>query len=122
MGDEEVRLLAVYKKPTTNLDTSDINKILDLPRNTIIAGDLNTKKFIWNSKTTNQAGNELERFLDTRLDTIVAAPYTQTHYPDNPNHNPRHTRHNTDENWEHHIPYRKSGGITHFRLHPNSTQ
>lgn len=88
MGDKEVRLSAVYKKPTTSLDTSDINKIQDSPLNTIIAGDLNAKNPIWNSKTTNPAGMELERFLDTRLDTTVAVTDTPTRYPDNPNHYP----------------------------------
>lgn len=56
--------------------------------NTIIAGDLNAKNTLWNSKTTNPAGNESERYLDTRLDTTVAAPDTPPHYPNNPNHNP----------------------------------
>ena len=88
MGKEEICISAVYKKPTNKLDTSDINSILNSPLSTIIAGDLNAKHTLWNSRTTNSAGNSLELYITSRNDTIITAPTTPTHYPDNPNHNP----------------------------------
>jgi len=88
MGNEEIRLTAIYKKPSATLNTADIDKILDSPLNTIIAGDLNAKHTTWNSRRTNTAGNKFERYLNTRTDITVAAPDSPTHYPDNPKHNP----------------------------------
>jgi hypothetical protein len=88
LGDEEVRLAAVYKRPTSTLDTDDIGKPLNSLISTVIAGDLNAKSTSWNSSRTNSSGDSLERYLDTRTDSTVTAPDSPTHYPDNSNHSP----------------------------------
>lgn len=76
MGDEEARFTTAYKKPTTILDTTNIDKILDSLMNTIIFGDFNIKHTIWNISRINPAGNKLERYLSTRTDISIAAPGT----------------------------------------------
>lgn len=87
MGNEEMCLSAVYKKPASKLDTFDVNSILDSPLSSIIAGDLNAKYLLWNSSRTNYTGNSLEQYLALRNDTTIMALTTPTNYSDNPNHN-----------------------------------
>lgn len=57
-------------------------------QSSVIAVDLNAKNTSWNSSRINLAGNSLERYLDTRIDSTVTVPDTLTHYPDNSNHIP----------------------------------
>ncbi|KAL5241636.1 hypothetical protein ACI65C_009046 [Semiaphis heraclei] len=87
IGDKELRLSAVYKKPDTPLLTSDLDSLLNTSHYVVIAGDLNAKHESWNSRRQNTAGNTLAKFLDKRRDLTIAAPTSPTHYPDNPNHN-----------------------------------
>ena len=88
LGNSEMRLVAVYKSPHISLQTSDLDSLLSSSSDTIIAGDLNSKNTSWNSLVTNPSGRTLQRYLDQRLDTTVAAPSTPTHYPDIPTHRP----------------------------------
>lgn len=67
-GNAELRLVAVYKSPKDTLQTSDLDALLNTPTNTIIAGDLNAKHTIWQSRVNNNAGVTLSRYLDSRLD------------------------------------------------------
>ncbi|KAL5233803.1 hypothetical protein ACI65C_001213 [Semiaphis heraclei] len=87
IGDKELRLSAVYKKPDTPLLTSDLDSLLNTSHYVVIAGDLNAKHESWNSRRQNTAGNTLAKFLDKRRDLTIAAPTSPTHYPDNSNHN-----------------------------------
>ena len=87
VGNKELRLSAVYKKPDTLLLTSDLESLLDTSHYVAIAGDLNAKHQSWNSRRQNTAGNTLANFADKRRDITIAAPTSPTHYPDNPNHN-----------------------------------
>jgi len=88
LGNEELRLVAVYKNPNTSLQTTDLDALLDTSHKTIIAGDLNAKHLSWNSRINNSSGNKLSRYLDDKLNITVASPTTPTHYPNNPNHLP----------------------------------
>ncbi|KAL5241013.1 hypothetical protein ACI65C_008423 [Semiaphis heraclei] len=87
IGDKELRLSAVYKKPDSPLLTSDLDSLLNTSHYVVIAGDLNAKHESWNSRRQNTAGNTLAKFLDKRRDLTIAAPTSPTHYLDNPNHN-----------------------------------
>ncbi|KAL5240427.1 hypothetical protein ACI65C_007837 [Semiaphis heraclei] len=87
IGDKELRLSAVYKKPDTPLLTSDLDSLLNTSHYVVIAGELNAKHESWNSRRQNTAGNTLVKFLDKRRDLTIAAPTSPTHYPDNPNLN-----------------------------------
>jgi len=66
MGNEKLCLFAVYKKPTSKLDTYDLNWILNYSINTIIASDINIKHPFWNSSRANCTGNSLELYLTSR--------------------------------------------------------
>jgi hypothetical protein len=83
-----MRLVAVYKSPNTLLQTLDLDALLSPDIDTIIAGDLNSKNISWNSLVTNTSGRILQRYLEQRLDTTVAAPSSPTHYPVIPTHRP----------------------------------
>lgn len=86
LGNSEIRLVSTYKIPNILLQTSDLDDHLTIY--TIIAGDLNAKNPSWNSRVFNTSGCILQRYLDQRLATSVAVPYSPTHYPDNTNHLP----------------------------------
>lgn len=87
-SNEELRIVSIYKRPTTPLITNDIEMLLDTSCHTIIAGDLNCKHNSWNSITNNQAGILLSNYIDSRNDVTIIAPTTPTHYPENPRHRP----------------------------------
>lgn len=84
LGNNEFRLSAVYKSPSTKLNSTDLTSLLDTQHNIIIAGYLNAKHPLWNSNTTNTAENSLANFLASRSDVSITAPTSPTHYPDNP--------------------------------------
>lgn len=83
-----MRLSAIYKKSKTPLLTSDRDALFNTNSDTIIAGSLNAKHFVQNSRSTNTSDCTLQSYLDTRLDTSVAILSTPTHYPDHPKHRP----------------------------------
>jgi len=87
IGNKELRLSAVYKRPDTPLLTSDLDSLLNTSHYVVIAGDLNAKHQFWNSRRHNTAGSTLAKFSDKRRDITIAAPTSPTHYPDNLNHN-----------------------------------
>lgn len=88
LGNSELRLVAVYKRPKSHLLTTDLDSLLNTDANTIIAGDLNSKHSFWHSRRNNTAGRILSRYIDSRPDLLISAPTSPTHYPDNPLHNP----------------------------------
>jgi hypothetical protein len=88
IGNSEISLISVYKSPGTALDTSDLDALLDVSENVIIAGDLNAKHQSWHSRVNNTAGRLLSHYSNSRPDITIAAPTSPTHYPDNPRHAP----------------------------------
>jgi len=88
LGNQELRLVAVYKSPSTSLQTTDLDALLNTTFNTIIAGDLNAKHLSWNSRVNNPTGHKLSHYLDDKLEITVAFSTSSTHYPNNPNHLP----------------------------------
>lgn len=83
--NKTVRLVTVYKRPNIPLSVEDINLLLDTKCKTTITSDLNSKHYIWNSLSCNQAGILLTRYIDSRYDIAVVTPSSTTDYPDNPN-------------------------------------
>jgi len=88
LGQYDLRLISVYKSPKSALQIKDIENLLDSHPNVIIAGDLNAKHGAWNSRKNNQAGKILNEYLNTRIDTTVAAPSSPTRYPTAINQSP----------------------------------
>lgn len=88
LGQYDIRIISVYKSPSTPLQTKDIENLLDSQQNVIIAGDLNAKHRSWNSLKNNLAGKTLNKYLNTRTDTTVAAQTSPTRYPTDVRHSP----------------------------------
>lgn len=88
IGNSDLSLISVYKSPGTALDTSDLDALLGISENVIIAGDLNAKHQSWHSRVNNNAGRILSQYINSRYDITIAAPTSPTHYPDNPSHAP----------------------------------
>lgn len=84
---KDLRLTAIYKSPSSILNTADLDNLLDSDANTILAGDFNAKCPIWHSSCTNRAGNTLLNHMELNNYTIVA-PDTPTFFPDIHQHNP----------------------------------
>lgn len=118
LGTFETRLVAIYKRPTVPLLTSDLENLLDTRINVIIAGDLNAKHLAWSSRYKNPAGNAIIQLLSTRNDTTFAAPTSPTHYPDNTSPS-RYHRHRTYENRLSHVPSRKPNLRAIVGSHPD---
>lgn len=81
LNDKELRLSAVYKSPSKNLQLSDIEKLLDPSIPTILAGDMNAKHTFWHSHSLNGAGRMLFSHM-SQSDYTIIAPTSPTHYPD----------------------------------------
>lgn len=75
-----LRLISVYKRPTTRLNVADIDILLASPIPTVLMGDFNSKHPSWNSLTANTAGNALRDHAD-RSTYVVAGPVDPTHFP-----------------------------------------
>lgn len=86
MGNKELLLSAVYKRPLTQILAFDIDSLLDTQGHVIIAGDLNTKHSTWSSRTNNATGIILARHISNLRNVTVAVLNTLTHYPDIQNH------------------------------------
>lgn len=83
LGNFKIRFATAYKSPNTTLDA-----FLNTPVDTFIAGDLNCKHLLWKSHSINAFGRILAKVLEDRLDIIISALISPTHYPHNPNHWP----------------------------------
>jgi len=88
IGQSDIRIISVYKSPSTPLQTKDIENLLDSHQNVIIAGDLNAKHRSWNSLKNNLAGKTLNKYISTRTDTSVATPTSPTRYLTDIRHSP----------------------------------
>lgn len=83
----DLRLGAVYKSPSSVINTEDLDNLLNSNGNIILAGDFNAKSPIWHSSCTNYAGNSLLNHMEHN-DYIIVAPDTPTYFPDIHYHNP----------------------------------
>lgn len=88
LDNDIVQITAAYKSPRDKLKRSDLNALTNHNGPFIIAGDLNAKHTVWNSRLINTAGTTaLHHMEETNLYTITA-PDTPTYYPHNAAHLP----------------------------------
>jgi hypothetical protein len=78
IGHTEMLLASVYKSPLRAWRDADITEPLNLRTKSILAGDLNAKHHVWNSKASNPSGLKL-------LDLFVNCNY-EFSAPQHPNH------------------------------------
>lgn len=74
-----IRLAAGYNPPNSQLTIEDLGAILNNNTPTILAGDLNAKHQMWNSRNQNRNGRILHRYANNN-DCQVDAPITPTHH------------------------------------------
>jgi hypothetical protein len=79
-NNSEILISAVYKPPNAELDPIDLETLTQSADWVIAAGDFNSKHPLWNSRTTNTAGNILYSHVQ-QSDYAVMAPTTPTYYP-----------------------------------------
>lgn len=73
-------IVSTYKPPNINIDTNEIDKILSLSNNIIIAGDLNCKDQLWYCSRGNRNGRELRKYCESKYYRILF-PDSPTHFP-----------------------------------------
>uniref|UniRef100_A0A2S2NJB5 Putative RNA-directed DNA polymerase n=1 Tax=Schizaphis graminum TaxID=13262 RepID=A0A2S2NJB5_SCHGA len=78
---------SVYKPPSSTLIRSDLDLLINAADNIIIAGDLNSKHPLWNSRRTNATGLILYNHL-LQNDYSIVAPDTPTHFPSSKKYRP----------------------------------
>jgi hypothetical protein len=72
-------LAAVDKSPQRLWSDTDITELLCFRNKSILAGDLNTKYPVWNSKISNPSGMKLlALFVNSNFD--ISAPQCYMHY------------------------------------------
>lgn len=72
-------LYAVYCPPQKLLLDDDLNALLDTRQSVVVAGDLNAKHNLWNSRVCNRNGKILFQYVAGR-DIAVIGPLEPTHY------------------------------------------
>jgi hypothetical protein len=79
IGHTEMLLASVYKYPLRAWRDADITELLNLRTKCILAGDLNAKHPVWNSKVSNPSGLELlDLFVNSNFE--ISAPQLPTHF------------------------------------------
>lgn len=73
-------IVSAYKPPNIPLDIKDINKLMSLGEDVVIAGDLNCKDTTWHCGRANRDGRKLKEFLSTS-DLRILFPDSPTHFP-----------------------------------------
>jgi hypothetical protein len=58
IGHTEMLLVSVYKSPLRAWRDADITELVNFRTKSILAGDLNAKHPVWNSKASNPSGSE----------------------------------------------------------------
>ncbi len=74
-----IALLSAYKRPQIALEEADIDALLTLGGNVIIAGDINAKHFDWGSQACNAAGIRLRHYLNRSNQLDISPPPSITH-------------------------------------------
>jgi hypothetical protein len=64
IGHTEMLLASVYKSPLRAWRDADTTELINFRTKSILAGDLNAKHPVWNSKVSNPSGLKL---LDLRI-------------------------------------------------------
>ena len=83
-----VTLVSVYNPPR-DIDTDDLETLLQISNSVIIAGDLNAKHRDWQCNSTNRSGTKLYDFYyNGNQNFQILAPAEPTHIPDNANSEP----------------------------------
>jgi Reverse transcriptase (RNA-dependent DNA polymerase)/Endonuclease-reverse transcriptase len=73
-------IVSAYKPPHINLNTNDIDKIMSLSDNILIAGDLNCKDQLWYCSRGNRNGRLLRDHCEKKSYRILF-PDSPTHFP-----------------------------------------
>ena len=77
-----VTIVSVYNPPG-DIDTDDLEALLQISNSVIIAGDLNAKHRDWQCKTTNPPGTKLyDLYYNGNQNFQILAPAEPTHIPD----------------------------------------
>jgi hypothetical protein len=72
-------LASVYKSPPRAWRDADITELLNHKTKSILAGDLNAKHLVWNSKVSNPTGLKLlDLFVNSNFE--ISAPQHPTHF------------------------------------------
>jgi hypothetical protein len=72
-------LAALYKSPQRSWSDADIRELQGFRNNSILAGDLNAKHPVWDSKVSNPSGLKLlELFVSSNFEISTAR--CSTHY------------------------------------------
>lgn len=86
-NQDRIRISVVYKRPQDPLDIDDLATLTNGCDWFVVAGDLNAKHPLWNSRATNPTVLVLYRHVQ-QTDYIVYAPCTPTHFPEHSGHRP----------------------------------
>jgi len=86
LNNNIVQISAVYKSPRDKLQHQDLNVLTNHNGPFIIAGNLNAKHTVWNSRRTNTAGTILLHHMEST--DLYAAPDSPTYYSFNAVHQP----------------------------------
>jgi hypothetical protein len=78
IGHTEMLLAFVYKSPLRAWRDADITELLNLRTKSILAGDLNAKHPVWNSKVSNTLGFKLLDLFNCNFE--ISAPQHPTHF------------------------------------------
>jgi hypothetical protein len=79
IGNTEILLAAVYKSLQRVWSDTDITELLGFRNKSILAGDLNAKHPVWNSRISNPSGQKLlELFADSNFE--ISTPQCSMHY------------------------------------------
>jgi hypothetical protein len=77
IGNKVILLAAVYRYPIKDWCDTDINELISIGNKAVLAGDLNTKRPVWNSQISNRSGRRLLKLQDDFQTTASRYP---THY------------------------------------------
>lgn len=66
-NNQNLYVCAIYRKPSTKIETSDLNSIFDIEKEAkfIVGGDFNAKSPYWGGTTWCTNGREIYEWLDT---------------------------------------------------------
>lgn len=69
-NNSQLYFVAIYKKPTNKIDTSELSKLIDSFNGTpfVLAGDFNCKHSLWGNSVNNSEGNRLYNWLCNTID------------------------------------------------------
>jgi len=72
-SNKTIILISVYNEPTSDIDDylNQIDNLLDVNTNVIIAGDFNARNKIWGDVVTNIRGQKLDYFAERKDLTII---------------------------------------------------